>query len=102
MALWKEKEREMQYSQYRASIELQRDTYLCFTDYEKAFDRVKLGDLLDISKGMRVNGKDLRIVHKAYWNQKVAVRVGTHQSDWMDKKSKTGVCSISRSILSMQ
>ena len=50
--------------------------YLCFIDNEKAFDRVKHEDLIEILKETGVDGKDLRMMYKLYWNQKAAVRWG--------------------------
>lgn len=55
----------------KENIEIQREMYLYFIDYEKAFDHE---DLLDIEKGIGVDGKGLRIVCKLYWNHKAAVR----------------------------
>ena len=58
------------------SIEMQKDVYLCFIEYGKAFDGVRHEDLIEILKGTVVDGKDLRMVYKLYWNQKAAVGVG--------------------------
>ena len=33
------------------AIEVQKDLYLCFIDYSKAFDKIKHSDLFDISYG---------------------------------------------------
>jgi len=38
-------------------IEKQRDLYVCFIDYEKAFDRVRHADLMEILKGIGITGK---------------------------------------------
>ena len=40
--------------------------YLCFIDHEKAFDRVKHEDLIEILKGTGMERKDLRMVYKLY------------------------------------
>ena len=58
--------------------------YLCFIDHEKAFDRVKHEDLIEILKGTGVDGKDLRMVYNLYWNQRAAVKVGTDQCNWLE------------------
>ena len=50
----------------KRSIEMQKDMYLCFIDYEKAFDRAKHGDLIKILKRAGVERKDLRMVYKLY------------------------------------
>lgn len=63
-------------------IEVQKDTYLCFIDYEKAFDRVRHVELMDMLWSVRVDGKDLRLIKNLYWKQKGAVRVGEDKSEW--------------------
>ena len=84
------------------SIEMQKDIYLCFIDYEKAFDRVKHEDLIAILKGIGVDGRDLRMVYKLYWNQKAAVRIGADQSDWMDiKRGVRQGCVLSPDLFSL-
>ncbi len=63
-------------------IEVKKDLYVCFVDYEKAFDRVKHVDLMKMLEGLEIDGKDLRLIHNLYWNQEAAVRV-------VDKESET-------------
>ena len=57
------------------SIEVQKDLYLCFIDYSKAFDKVRHSDLFDILNGLDVDGKDLRILRNLYWEQEAAIRI---------------------------
>ena len=66
------------------AIEVQKDLYFCFIDYEKAFDRVKHENLIKMLKNINIDGKDLRIIKNLYWSQKAAVRVGDGQSDWIE------------------
>ncbi len=61
-------------------IEVKKDLYVCFLDYEKAFDRVKHVDLMRMLEGLEIDGKDLRLIHNLYWNQEAAVRVGDNES----------------------
>ena len=51
------------------AIEIQKDLYLCFIDYSKAFDKVKHSDLFDILLRDNCDGKDLRVVRNLYWVQ---------------------------------
>ena len=57
------------------SIEVQKDLYLCFIDYSKAFDKVRHSDLFDILTSLDIDGKDLRIIRNLYWEQEAAIRV---------------------------
>ena len=51
-------------------IENDQDLYVCYVDYEKAFDRVRIG----------VDWKDRRLISALYMNQKVKVRVAGGES----------------------
>ncbi len=62
-------------------IEVKKDLYVCFVDYEKAFDRVKHVDLMRMLEGLEIDGKDLRLIHNLYWNQEAAVRVGDKEME---------------------
>ena len=63
-------------------IEVQKDIYLCFIDYSKAFDKVKHQNLFSILDNLDVDGKDLRIVRNLYWEQSAAVRIGGDLSEY--------------------
>ena len=66
------------------SIEVQKNLYVCFVDYEKAFDKVKHEELLKLLRDIHLDGRDLRLIQNLYWNQKAAVRVGDELSDWQE------------------
>ena len=70
-------------------IEVQKDLYICFIDYTKAFDKVRHNELIKILEKLEINGKDLRIVRNLYWEQKAAVRVNGECSEF--KPIKRGV-----------
>ena len=71
------------------AVEMQRDLFLCFIDYEKAFDTVKHGHLLNMLKNIHIGQKDLRIVRNLYFEQTAAVRIGNEMTDWV--RIKRGV-----------
>ena len=48
------------------AIEIQKDLYLCFIDFSKAFDKVKLSDLFDILLKHNCDGKDLSVIKNLY------------------------------------
>lgn len=55
-------------------IQMQKDLYLCFIDYSKAFDKVKHQHLFNILQDLDIDGKDLRIIRNIYWEQESAIR----------------------------
>ena len=54
-------------------IEMQKDLYLCFIDYSKAFDKVRHEKLFNILEHLDIDGKDLRVIRNLYWDQSAAV-----------------------------
>ncbi|KAK3743177.1 hypothetical protein RRG08_064033 [Elysia crispata] len=54
----------------------QKDLYICFIDYSKAFDKVKHEKLFEMLNQLDIDGKDLRVLRNLYWDQTAAVRVG--------------------------
>ena len=64
------------------AIEVQKDLYLCFIDYSKAFDKVGHSDLFDILQGINCDGKDLRVIRNLYWEQEAAIRVDSDCSEY--------------------
>ena len=68
------------------AIEVQHNLYLCFIDFEKAFDRVKHKDLIKMLQNIGVDGKDLRLIRNLYWNQVGALRIGDKLTPWRNTK----------------
>ena len=62
-------------------IEVQKDLYICFIDYSKAFDKVKHEKLFEMLNQLDIDGKDLRVLRNLYWDQTAAVRVGGELSE---------------------
>ena len=62
-------------------LEKQKDVYICFIDYEKAFDRVNHATMIECLKDIGIDGKDLRFITYMYWNQNAAVRTKSGLSD---------------------
>ena len=82
--------------------DMQKDIYLCFIDYEKAFDRVLHDRLTSILIDIGLNGKDIRVIPNLYWNQRAAVRVEGEESD--DIVIKRGVrqgCILSPTLFNL-
>lgn len=55
-------------------LDHQKKVYLCFIDYQKAFDRVQHGKLLGELQKLNLDGKDLRIIQNLYWNQEATLK----------------------------
>ena len=49
------------------AVEMQRDLRVCFIDYQKAFDRVKHKNLILMLNDIKIDSKDLRLIHDLYW-----------------------------------
>ena len=55
-------------------LEKQKDVYICFIDYEKAFDRVNHEMLIEKLKLVGLDGKEVRVIARLYWEQAAVVR----------------------------
>lgn len=71
------------------AIEMQKNLFLCFIDYEKAFDRVQHEKLFNMLIETDIDSKDLRLIRNLYWNQKAAVDIDKRKTEW--KSIKRGV-----------
>lgn len=57
------------------------DVYACFVDYSKAFDRVQHHKLVEILNTVGIDGRDLEIISRLYWDQSAYVSVEGEKSD---------------------
>ena len=55
-------------------IEKQKDVYVCFFDYSKAFDMVKHEPLIDLIQSLDSDPQDLKLLANLYWNKQAEVR----------------------------
>uniref|UniRef100_A0A8D8UAM4 Craniofacial development protein 2 n=1 Tax=Cacopsylla melanoneura TaxID=428564 RepID=A0A8D8UAM4_9HEMI len=62
-------------------MDVNRDMYVCFIDWEKAFDRVNWNILMKILKDIQINWKDRRLIRELYKGQKVVVRVENEETE---------------------
>ena len=63
------------------SLEYGNDVYICFVDFEKAFDRVNWVKMMEILKRIGVDWRDRRLVTRLYMNQEAVVRVNGDLSE---------------------
>ena len=57
------------------SLKYGNDVYICFVDFEKAFDRVNCVKMMKILKSIGVDWRDRRLIKTLYMNQEAVVRV---------------------------
>ena len=62
---------------------------ICFIVYVKTFDCVKYEEWIKLWEELEINGKDLRMIKKLYWDQKPAIRLNGKVVDWIEVQ--TGV-----------
>jgi len=62
------------------SLEHGNDVFICFVDFEKAFDRVNWVKLMQILKNLEVDWKDRRMIQKLYIEQSAVIRIGGGES----------------------
>ena len=51
------------------AIDLEKDVYICFIDYTKAFDRIKHSKIIECLSEMGIDDKNLQIITKMYWEK---------------------------------
>ena len=56
-------------------IEMNKDVYMCFIDYEKAFDRVNHEKMIQCMQSIGIDKSDVRIISNLYWTQKAYIRL---------------------------
>ena len=61
-------------------IQCGKNIYLCFIDYENAFDRVKHVKIIECMETLDIDGKDTSLIRNVYGNQKAYTRTVHHIS----------------------
>src|SRR5437870_6695400 len=56
------------------TVEVNKNLYLCFIDFTKAFDKVRHNKLRNMLQDLDLDGKDIRLVRNLYWDQSAAIR----------------------------
>ena len=55
--------------------------YICFVDFEKAFDRVNREKMLEILKDLQIDWRDRRLLKDLYMRQEAVLRVAGGDSE---------------------
>lgn len=66
------------------SLEHDNDVFICFVDFEKAFDRVDWVKMLEILKNVGVDWKDRRLIRNLYMHEKAVIKVMQEYSEESD------------------
>ena len=64
----------------KGSLQKQEDIFLCFVDYQKAFDRVKHNEVIHLLYDLDVDNKELGTIQHMSYFQSVEVRMGDELS----------------------
>ena len=68
------------------AIEKNIPLYLCFIDYEKAFDRLKHDKLIEFLQKIGLDERDVQLIYDAYWNQETKMRIDDRETGWIPVK----------------
>ncbi len=63
------------------SLEYGNKVYICFVDFEKAFDRVNWKKLMEGLRSLQIDWRDRRMIYKLYLNQEAVVRIDDGESE---------------------
>ena len=66
---------------YEKAIHFGQSTYICFVDYEKAFDRINWQKLMDILKIIGLDWRERNAIWELYTNQSAVIQVGEEFTD---------------------
>ena len=80
----------------------QKDVYICFIDYTKAFDRVKHFKMMESLSEIGIDDKDLQIISKLYREQSASVRTESGMtSEFKIKKGVRQGCVLSPNLFNL-
>ena len=84
------------------ALEVNKDLYLCFVDYTKAFEKVKHEEIINILENLNMDGKDPRIIKNLYWKQTATVRMDNEVSNFQQiKRGVQQSCVLSPDLFSL-
>ena len=65
------------------SLEFGNEMYVCFVDFEKAFDRVNWVKMMNILQKAGVDWRDRRVISDLYMRQEVCMKINDEHTQWM-------------------
>ena len=64
--------------------------YICFIDYEKAFDAVQRDKLIEVSRDIGIKEKEIRRIGDPYWNKTARIQIKSELTDEISKEFRQG------------
>uniref|UniRef100_A0A8D8YDR6 Craniofacial development protein 2 n=1 Tax=Cacopsylla melanoneura TaxID=428564 RepID=A0A8D8YDR6_9HEMI len=84
------------------SMEVNKNVFLAFVDFEKAFDNIKHQQLKEILEEINTPKAELRLIENMYWNQKGRVQTKHGKSEpFLVKKGVRQGCIISPALFNI-
>ena len=68
------------------AVEMQKNVYVCFIDYTKAFDKVRHEELMNMLQDLEIDGKDIRLIRNLYWEQSACMKIDNQYSESINIK----------------
>ena len=65
---------------------MQKDSYMCFVDYTKAFDKIEHNKLIHFLDDLSLDDKDFRLIQALYYQQYAAIPVNSKFSEMVPIK----------------
>ena len=62
---------------------MQREVYLCFIDYSKAFDKVQHDKMMELLNKCQLGKENIQMIAEFYWKQKAAIRLENELTDYV-------------------
>jgi len=72
------------------ALTMNRKLYICFVDYEKAFDKVSHNKIVGLLKRVNADREDLQLISKLYWHQSTNIRINNRVTE--------ALCGIQRGV----
>ena len=60
---------------------MQKNLYMCFIDYTKAFDKMQHEELIKMLQALDLDSKDSQLIRNLYWEQTACIRIRNELSD---------------------
>jgi hypothetical protein len=67
-------------------LDINQDVFMCFIDYNKAFDKVRHDHLIRLLTEKNLDKRDIRLIANMYYNQKAVVRVENNTTEEIEIK----------------
>src|SRR5437867_1924197 len=83
------------------SLECGNEVYICFVDFEKAFDRVNWVKMFEIIKSLHIDWRDRRLLQDLYMRQEAVIRTVVYSDPGVVGRGVRQGCPISTLLFSI-